>query len=76
MGKWERMNLPKSKHRLGYNDEEIRSILKDQDVSERDFCKAFGVHTCHVDIDGNSILYRHDVQKALIKAASKKRLNV
>ena len=65
------MPLPKPKHRLGYDDKEIRRICKERKVTYNKFWEAFGVNTVAVAEDGKCRYYPCDVEKALFQLGKK-----
>jgi len=57
-------NLPKSKHKEGYTNKEIKKILKTLNIKEDLFSEKLGVHTA-ITIDGISITYHSDVELSI-----------
>ena len=56
--------LPKSKHKLGYTNEELDSICKRLGIDKGKFNKAFGTNTCAV-VKGVILFYKCDIERAL-----------
>jgi len=66
------MNLPKPTHKYGYPLKQIKEILEELGIDEKEFNKAFGVNTVGVDEKTDEhILYPCDVERALWKLGSR-----
>lgn len=59
--------LPKPKNPMGYDEKELKKILKERDISLKKFSFVFGINTCSMDKKGNIIYYVCDVENALFK---------
>jgi len=59
------MKFPKSKHELGYTDQEVRSILKKLEIPYKLYWEKFGINTCGVSETGESLFYHCDVRLAI-----------
>lgn len=64
------LELPKSKSKYGYTNEEINKIIKDNALDITKFWKAFGVNTCML-LKGQYIYYKCDIERALYKLGCK-----
>lgn len=54
----------KTKHKMGFMQSEIETLVKlYPNINIDKFNKAIGVVTCRI-IDGDTIIYNHDVEKA------------
>ncbi len=51
------INLPKSKHELGYTKREVLDIIRKYKINHKRFWKKFGVNTCAIHPETNDILY-------------------
>jgi len=52
------------KSKFGLTDNEIKALLKEQKINEKDFYKALGINTCMI-INGETITYHTDIDRAL-----------
>jgi len=52
------------KSKFGLTDNEIKALLKEQKINEKDFYKALGINTCII-INGETITYHTDIDRAL-----------
>jgi hypothetical protein len=52
------------KYEYGFTKSEIKELLTEYDINPEKFYKALGVNTCMI-IDGQSITYHCDIEKAL-----------
>jgi len=64
--------LPEPLHEYGYPISQLRQILKDLNISDKDFDDSFGVNTCTFDEKFEEvIIYQCDVERALYKLGHK-----
>ena len=59
--------LPKPEHEYGYPKDQIKRILDQLNIEEKDFNEVFGINTVTMDKNGDAVLYSCDVEKALFK---------
>ena len=52
------------KSKFGLTNNEIKELLKEQKINEKDFYKALGINTCMI-INGETITYHTDIDRAL-----------
>jgi len=52
------------KSKFGLTNNEIKALLKERKINEKDFYKALGTNTCMV-INGETITYHTDIDRAL-----------
>jgi len=52
------------KSKFGLTNNEIKALLKEQKINEKDFYKALGINTCMI-INGETITYHTDIDRAL-----------
>ena len=52
------------KARFGLTDNEIKALLKERKINDKDFYKALGTNTCMI-INGEVITYHTDIDRAL-----------
>jgi DNA-binding transcriptional regulator YiaG len=52
------------KSKFGLTNNEIKELLKEQKIKEKDFYKALGINTCMI-INGETITYHTDIDRAL-----------
>jgi hypothetical protein len=52
------------KSKFGLTNNEIKELLKEQKINEKDFYKALGINTCMI-INGETITYHTDINRAL-----------
>lgn len=52
------------KSKFGLTNSEIKALLKERKINEKDFNKALGTNTCMV-INGEIITYHTDIDRAL-----------
>ena len=57
--------LPEPRNKRGYTGEEIERICRKKNIDPDDFWEAFGINTCSMDENGDTIFYTCDVEKAL-----------
>ena len=53
-----------NKSKFGLTNDEIKVLLKERNINEKDFNKALGTNTCMI-INGQTITYHTDIDKAL-----------
>lgn len=59
------------KSKFGLTDNEIKALLKERKINEKDFNKALGINTCMI-INGEIITYHTNIDKALRLLTNKK----
>lgn len=52
------------KSKFGLTNNEIKELLKEQKINEKDFYKALGINTCMI-INVETITYHTDIDRAL-----------
>lgn len=58
--------LPEPEHKFGYPESQIKMILKELEIDEKDFNKSLGINTVTLDGEtGDTIYYVCDVERAL-----------
>lgn len=63
--------LPKPKHKYGYPSSQVKDICKKLKISWDEFNEAFGVNTCAIGKNNETIMYVCDVERALWKLQHK-----
>lgn len=63
---------PTNKSKFGLTDDEIKVLLKERNIDEKDFNKALGTNTCMI-VNGQAITYHTDIDRALRLLTNKKK---
>jgi hypothetical protein len=63
--------LPKPLHKLGYPKSQVKKIMRELKVKWSDFGDAFGVNTCAIAENGETVMYPCDIERALWKLKHK-----